>query len=259
MPQYQDPAAPDALRYLRGRVDDLERDIRILQAGRGKVALDRGDHTAIPNPREGQVMVNYASDKPYFYSRAAWREFGAAGIGPWSIICDGWAETNTGVTYSIGGWYYGSDDVNGDFYTFTQRATTYPNNNGSEDYWTVQVEQRGIYLLDAQFTWESWGTNTGDAIVDLDPDTEAWYPFGFGLGENDAWVDSHVVADATDGQYGSYFRVTGLASLDTGTEFFPKVKQNSGGNGLVVNLNYFKIMRLMDYAALADLTTGDLS
>lgn len=184
-----------------------------------------------------------------------------AGIGPWAIISEGWAETNSGVTYPIGGWYYASDDVNGDYYTFTQRATTYPNNNGSEDYWTVKVEVRGFYLVDALFVWDSWTTAVGDASVDLDPDTQAWYPIGPGGGageQNNAWVVSQVVADTTDGQYGSYFHVTGLASIDTGTEFLPKVYQGSGTNGLVVNLYYLKIMRLMDYAPLASLVTGDL-
>ena len=76
MPQYQDPAAADALRYLRGRVESLEKQIDFLRSSQGSTFLVRGDHENFPTPAEGQVMVNYLTDKPYHYARGAWHPLG---------------------------------------------------------------------------------------------------------------------------------------------------------------------------------------
>lgn len=173
----------------------------------------------------------------------------------WSIISDGYVGTNSGTTYPIGSQYYGTNDVEENYYSYTQRNQTYPV-FGSTDYFTVEVNETGLYLLDAQLTIDSWSVTNCYAELDLNPNLEAWYPFGSGTNENDAWIDRHITHDATNGQINSFFRVTGIASLQGGTEFFPSFRQVSGTNNLVASFNYFKIVRLQLYEDIADLRTG---
>lgn len=85
MPQNQPPGDADALRYLRNRLDKLEQEVRWLKSSAGKAYLDRGDYEAIPNPSEGQTMVHFETDEPWYYSRGEWRPFGG-GIMPWMKV-----------------------------------------------------------------------------------------------------------------------------------------------------------------------------
>lgn len=180
-----------------------------------------------------------------------------AAIGPWSIISDGYVGTNSGTTYSIGCQYYGTDDVSETYYSYTMRNATYPV-YGSTDYYTVTVNERGLYLLDAQLTIDSWSVTNCYAEFYLAPNDEAWAPFGFQVNEDAAWIERHVTHDATNGQQDSYFRIGGIASIEGGTEFFPKFRQVSGTNNLLASFNYFKIMRLMDYADIGALRTASV-
>jgi hypothetical protein len=79
--------------------------------------------------------------------------------------------------------------------------------------------------------------------------------------ENDGWIDEHVVEDtefAALNPYGAIQRVTGIASIRAGTEFFPKIRQESGTSTLVFAFNYFKIIRLVDYPALSELRSASV-
>jgi hypothetical protein len=183
-----------------------------------------------------------------------------SGIGPWAMLTDGFAECNDATTYPVGGQYYGTDDVVEDYYSFNLRNTTYPG-SGSTDYYTLYVSQKGLYLLDAMGAWSWAAGNPGIGTFDLDPNLEAEAPFGFQTGENDGWIDEHVVEDtefAALNPYGAIQRVTGIASLRAGTEFFPKIRQESGTSTLVFAFNYFKIIRLVDYPALSELRSASV-
>lgn len=179
----------------------------------------------------------------------------------WSMITDGFAECNTDVTYLLGGQYYGTNDLDETYYSYTQRSATYPG-SGATPYFTVTVNETGIYLLDATGAWDWEPGNPGIGRFDLNPNMEAWAPFGFQTGENDSWLDEHVVDDtefSAGGPYEPVFRVNGIASIEGGTEFFPTIRQESGFSTMVFAFNYFKIVRLENYAALADLRTGEVT
>lgn len=180
------------------------------------------------------------------------------GVLKWAMITDGWAETNDGVLYPIGGQFYGTNDLTADYFTFTERNTTYPNNNGSEDYYTVQVETTGIYLIDMVGAWDWQQAGPGVAFFDPDPNAAAHAPFGFGGNEEASWYDQHPVEDTESGLYGEVFRCGGIASLAANTDFLPKVKQASGTNGIVFAFNYLKVVLLQPYEPLSELLTDSL-
>ena len=178
----------------------------------------------------------------------------------WSMVTDGFAECNDATVYPVGGQFFGTNDVDETYYSYTVRNFTYPG-SGSTDYYTVTVNETGIYLLDATGAWDWEPGNPGIGTFNLAPNNGAWAPFGFQTGEASSWIDEHVVEDtefAALNPYGSIHRVNGIASIEGGTEFFPTIQQESGLSTLVFAFNYFKIVRLQDYEALADLRTGDV-
>jgi hypothetical protein len=135
MPQYQDPAAADALRYLRQRTDSLQKQVDSLKAGRGSVALQRGDHVNVPAPHEGQVMVDYVSDVPYHFSRQQWRAFSEP-VEYWT----GNSDTDWGTSYTV---LDLNESINwGDFITPTFLL------NGSSN---LEIGKDGAYHLNALF------------------------------------------------------------------------------------------------------------
>lgn len=205
MPQYQDPAAADALRYLRGRTDALQKQVDGLKSTRGKVALDRGDHVAQTNPYEGEVMVNYLSDKPYHYARGAWHPFGGGEM-PWARIVRQFADSNQSIgnnsfveinctaSYNVGA----GESGNG---VFTVDLTDN----------TITVVNAGVVMVRALANWF-------DAI------TNAWI----------VWVSNSEVSNQNHRRAGGGISTTMqdelmfLTRVPAGTSFTPGVWQIDG-------------------------------
>lgn len=152
MPQYQDPAAADALRYLRGRVDSLQKEVDFLKAAQGAAFLPRGDHEGYPNPSEGQTMVNYVSDQAYYYSRQQWRPFGGDDR-PWARRSKGFDASNQ----SIGNNSFTDVTFNHDYNMGTGES--------GEPYFAavgttgISVLQAGVYAITAKVNWfDAMGT-----------------------------------------------------------------------------------------------------
>lgn len=164
MPQYQDPAAADALRYLRGRTDALQKQIDGLKATRGKVALDRGDHVAQTNPYEGEVMVNYLSDKPYHYARGAWHPFGGGEM-PWarrshSFTTDQSIANNSTTNVTFDNDYNMGTGESGEGWF-----------SAGSNYF-INILQPGVYALTAEVTWTD--AMTSSWAMAISSDYAAW-------------------------------------------------------------------------------------
>lgn len=157
MPEYADPPAPDALRELRQQIATLRGRVDRLYSDRS-TTLSRGDEMAIPVPREGQVMINYDTNKPRYYAEGQWRDFGGGGPIQWArVSLEGGAsdivvgdDTEAQVTFNT---YVESDPS-----MFSSTST----GNG------IQVEQDGLYSIAAQAQWSVYDAGARHLYV-IDP------------------------------------------------------------------------------------------
>lgn len=161
MPQNQSPGDRNALRYLTSRLDKVESEVARLKSSQGKPYLDRGDHEAIPNPSEGQVMVNYLTDRPYYYAREAWRPFGADI--PWIACYDNlpYGQTiNTSASENLEYPYIDWSDNAGGIFTYVRSASTL----GASNNYNPKLLVDGLYL----FSWDEISENVGSGEYAVD-------------------------------------------------------------------------------------------
>lgn len=77
MPSHGGRSGRDTLDALLQRIDDLERQVQHLNAGH-RISLDRGDTDAFAVDEgafEGQVMIQYDTEAPWYFSNGEWRPF----------------------------------------------------------------------------------------------------------------------------------------------------------------------------------------
>jgi hypothetical protein len=175
MPQYNDPPAPDALRYLKARIDQLTTELELVKRSKSAMIFSRGDHAGYPVPYEGQVMIDYATDLPWYYSRGEWRSFGGGGNGIYAI------EVFENFTPLIAGdgafeWEI-PEDLDGATLLKVEGYVTTTSSSGS-----VQVQFRnettGHDLLTTKLTIDVGDLNSKDsatpAVVDSTYEVVAW-------------------------------------------------------------------------------------
>lgn len=81
MPNHGDRTGRDTLDAVLQRIDDLELKVHRLSGGH-RVSFDRGDKAAFAADEgafEGQTLIQYDTEKPWYFSNGEWRPFSSAG------------------------------------------------------------------------------------------------------------------------------------------------------------------------------------
>lgn len=76
MAQYGKRQGRDTLENLLVRVGELEDKLKRLSGSPSRSSFDRGDTASVPDPIEGQTMIQYDDESPHYYSNGSWRTFG---------------------------------------------------------------------------------------------------------------------------------------------------------------------------------------
>lgn len=76
MPVYGNPSGRDTFENILKRLDGAENMVRRLMGSPHRSGFDRGDTASVPDPIEGQTMIQYDTETPYYYSNGQWRTFG---------------------------------------------------------------------------------------------------------------------------------------------------------------------------------------
>lgn len=75
MPQLQPQQFETLVREMQRQLRDQERRIFDLE-GRRRLTLDRGVQLDVPAPGEGEVLIEAATEKAYYWANGYWRPFG---------------------------------------------------------------------------------------------------------------------------------------------------------------------------------------